>query len=52
MLSWDLGSGGLNGVEGMLVESPRERDGRRTRGIDGEGGFAAEGEGEGELDEL
>lgn len=49
-LSRDLGSGGLSGVEGLLVESPRESEGR-TRDIGVEGGFGAKGEGEGELDE-
>lgn len=47
-----LGSGGLIGVEGMLLGSPRESDGRRTRDVGVEGAFAAEGDGEGELDEL
>lgn len=49
-LSRDLGSGGRNGVEGLLVELPRESDGR-SREIGVEGGFGAEGEDEGELDE-
>lgn len=50
-LPWDLGSSGLTGVDGMLLESPLGSDGRR-RDIGVEGRLASEGEGEGELGEF
>lgn len=53
MLSADLGSSGLTGVEGVLLGSPLENDGRRRRAVSVEGGLAnEEGGGEGELGEL
>ena len=50
LLSTDLGSGDLTGVEGMLLGSPLETDGPRRRDAGVEGGFACEGEGEGEFE--
>lgn len=51
-LSADLGSCGLTGVEGMLLDSPLESDGRHRRDVGVEGGFPSEGDGDGELGEL
>ena len=39
-------------MEGTLTESPLESDGRRRLDVGVEGGFAIEGEGEGELGEF
>ena len=36
----------------MLFETPLETDGRRRRDVGVEGGFASEGEGEGEVGEF
>jgi len=51
-LLWDLGSSGLTGVDGMLLESTLGSDGRCRRDVGVEGRLALEGEGEGELGEF